>query len=407
MGDLQSSIAEVRSTIEAALKRHSEEGVLPNILNALQAIEVTAMASTNGVKKKLTSFDQRIVELSANISALKEELVTREKEPDKATTAVEISHGNSNISTLRDEVSAHGVKLDKAVAIIETQQEAMKALLVLMQKGSAEAKEHMARLHSHFNGVADRIAFVDYQSSQNATSTTPRPIAHESTHSPHNRALPDHPMDVDASVSESHSTSDPPAPVILPYSNATPAILHDDLNNVLGIQLNTPTADVTATITDSPLADNVGINTTIVGESQTDGINRVEGTVVHQSQSPDTIEQAMTVTASRIPPDVITDTTAVNGNGSQNTAHAESAKAAAERDRSNVEDNVTAVVEKSRSAEMNGITVTAPHNSPSAGCVAEVLTITAKGTSPDMHADKPEVIENASQTTPDILGTSG
>ena len=404
MRELQSSIAGVTSTVEAALKRQSDESVLPNIFDALQAIEGTALASKNTVKKQLDAFDRRIVELSTNISALKEELATRGREPDKVATAPEISRDNGNISALREEVSAHAVKLDRAIAIIETQEEMMKTLLDLVQKGSVAAKDDMVRLHTHFNGVAARIAFVDSKSSQDATSTTLRPILNDSGHSPPNCSLPDRPMDVDASASELRSAAAPSASVAIPYWNETPAVQHDDHSDVLGIQTNVPTASAPAMIPNSPPVDSVAVTSTIVGESRTPGFNGVTVNAVRQSPSPDTVKRLMTVTANRTPPDVVSDTTAVTANGSQNTVDVEMADAAPEKEHSNGEEDVAFIAEKSRSAEMTSINITALHQCQSAGCDAQVVTTVAKGTSPDAHPDKNMVIEKG---TSSILHTEG
>ena len=266
-----------------------------------------------------------------------------------------------------------------------------------------EAKEDVVRLHTHFNGVAERIAFVDGKSTLNATSTTPRPIIHDSSHSPHDRVLPDHPMEVDGS----YSASDPPASVMFPGSNETPTMLHDEHNNVPGSPSKTDTTDATAMITDSPPADNVGIATTTVGESQTNGINNANGPALDQSEPPNTVEQVVPATANRITPDVISDTVAVSTNGLQDTAGAQIAEVSMEPEHSNVEESVIAIHKESRSAEMNGIAVTALRQSPSAGDVAPVVTITPEGTSSENHPGKTVVIQDASQNTPDILGTRG
>ena len=247
MQDLQSSIAEVKSTVEAALKRQSDQGILTNLLDALQAIESKTTSSKNGVKKQLNTFDKSIQGLSANICALKEGLMTQGGKPDKATTNPEDRQETRSVSALMAEVSAQGVKLDKAITIIETQQDMMKTLLDLLQKGSVEPGS--VRLHSHVNGVAERIALVDGQTSQNAPSTTAEHIVNDLSQSLDDLALPDPSMDVDVSEPEPHPMADALASATSSLPIETPAILHSDPSNK-------PEADETAVvIVDAPPAD--------------------------------------------------------------------------------------------------------------------------------------------------------
>lgn len=309
MRDLQSSIAAVTSTVETALKRQSDEGLLPNLIATLQAIQTTTMTSRNGVKKQLHAFDQRIVGLSTNISALKEELATRGERLDKETTVVQSRPEVSNISTLMEEVSAQGVKLDKAITIIEAQQEMIRALLNLMQKGSVELKGGIVKLHSHFDGVAERIAFVDHAISSGSASTTPRPPNY-SGQSLHTLPLTDPPMDVDLSTFEPHSMSDALPLVTSPLVMQTPAILPNDGTNLVGDRSNTPAAEATAMIVDTS-ADSIAITTATVEDSLSADVRRIAISALHQSSSLDPVGQLMTATAKGTSVDGVPDITVI------------------------------------------------------------------------------------------------
>ena len=317
MRDLQSSIAEVTSTVVAAMQKQSDNALLPHLVDTLHAIETKATISTNGVKKHLVSFDQTISGLSSNISALKEEMATRGANPNKATTTAE------SISTLREDLSAHGAKLDKAIAIIEAQQQMMTTLLELMQKGSVEIKEDIVRLHTHFDGVAERIAFVDGNSSQNATSMTPGPLITGSGCPPPISALPDHAMDVDVSAAQSHSVPDS---------------VPDDHSNVVCNQANTLTHEM---IIDAPSADGNGV--TIVEESQSAGINSITAAAQLQFPSADTADRPQTDTGKGPSRDVASDNAAVVENAlpsTHDTHDAGGGTVAAETEESNIQKSV-------------------------------------------------------------------
>ena len=323
MRDLQSSIAEITSTVEAALKRQSDQGLLPSLLDAMHAIETTTIMSRNGVKKQLVAFDQRIHGLSTNVCALKDELVTQGGKPDKATTSTEGRQDASTVSVLMAEVLSQGVKLDKAVVIIEIQQEMMKTLLDLMQKGSVEIK----------GGI------LDGQTSPNTSSTRPEPVVNNSSQPLRNLALPDPPVDVNGSVSEPHSTADALAPTTtcsIPIES--PAILHSDHTHILVDQSNKPEADADAMVVDAPSADAIGITIATVEERLSADVNNITETAPHPSPTADTVGQV-----EESPPVLISDTTTVIANPSQSTLDTPdpvSAGAASEKGASNIMENV-------------------------------------------------------------------
>lgn len=382
MKDVQSSIAEVKTTIEAAMQRQTDEGLLPHLIDTLQAIEVKATISKNGVKKHLESFDQRISGLASDISTLKEELVMRVPKPDQAKTTAE------SISTLRQEVSAHGAKLDRAITIVETQQKMMKTLLELVQKGSVEVKDDIVRLRTHFNGVADRIAFVDSTSSANATATTTGPLITDSSHSHHISALSDTPMEVDVS-----SLSDPLPSATFPLSTETPAILH---SSVTCDQSNTPTPDTTAMITDAPSADHSTVTTAIVEESRSANII---ASAQPQSLSADTVDAVQHRAAKGTFPDVVSATAAVITTELKNTDDTQRAAADSEMD--------PATLRKTQLASSRNLSLPLHPTSHLPNGVSQVPTDAGKASSPDMVSDTAVVLENALQNTHDTQDVAG
>ena len=231
--------------MEAALKRQGTDGLLPNLIDALQAVESKVISGKNVVKKRLDAFDVRIGELSTDISALKENLTTQGGKLDKATTILESKQETNPVSSLQEQVLAQGMKLDKAIGIIEAQQGMIKTLLEEMQKGSSERKADLERIHSHFNTVVDRIAFLD----QNAAShdvplATPAAVGTHEYGQPIGEFTPaEPPVDVDVSMTDSHSLSDETSSVTKLNPFPIPSSLHSDSANTLGNGLSIPSSD--------------------------------------------------------------------------------------------------------------------------------------------------------------------
>ena len=310
MHNLQSSIAQVTSTVEAALKRQATDGLLPNVIDALQAVEIKVMSSRNVLRKRLDGSDVKISELSANISALKEDLTTQGGKLDQAMTILESKQEANTVSWLKEQVSAQGIKLDTAVGIIEAQHDMIKTLLGNMQKESSERKADLERVHSHFNAVVERIAFLDRNGvSQDVPSVTSRDIGHnESRQPPTNFTPANPPLDADVLMSEPHSLPDR-TPSVTPLNLfSTPSTPRNNSTNLMDNGVNIPSSDATAVIVAGTSAITI-VDRFSSADHTTATVNVAEQTSSADSSAP--VKAALAETSS---PDVIVNTIAISAN---------------------------------------------------------------------------------------------
>lgn len=192
---MQSVIAQVKSHMDAALERQATDGVLPNLLDTMQSVEVKAMISKNGVKRALTQLNQKVHSMSSDISLLQkyvakqgnrltkqnEQLTTQSnlitiQGAQFATQGQQLTTAISIIERQQGELKRQGEQLDKVTTMFENQREAINTLLELVKNnpGPKELEAMIAKfdhtvtgLYKYFNGVVERIAFEDQAQKDN------------------------------------------------------------------------------------------------------------------------------------------------------------------------------------------------------------------------------------------------
>lgn len=153
--ELRSAIADVQSSIKAALtNRQANNKVLPDILEKLQKVEVRSMFGKNGMMKGMGNLDHRMNVFCTDMSALQQHVVAQGRELAKASKNIDALNGvlrtqqellNRILETLKDiPTSADVSALKQEVAAIHN-----------------HIDRSSTNMHTHFNGVAERIAFTD------------------------------------------------------------------------------------------------------------------------------------------------------------------------------------------------------------------------------------------------------